>query len=536
MTLSAATPRHLLLGLAVCLAGLIGHAKPAEAQVTAFKQAVAEAAAQDADIAAFYKANDYEGIWTGASGKDAQRRRALFKAMAEAELHGLPAHRYDASGLKARLAEADSPRARGFAEVALSETFVELARNMQTGVLVPRKIDSGIVRKVPYRERSSYLVNFEKSSPEAFFRALPPRSPEYTRLMKAKMEFESRIDRGGFGPKVPAKSLEPGQSGDAVVALRNRLSEMGYMGRSASPDYDGDLQKAVQQFQTDHGLASDGVAGRTTITEINKSAGDRLRSIIVAMERERWNNQDRGSRHVLVNITDYSSRIIDDGKVTFKTRSVVGATNYDRRTPEFSDVMEHMVINPTWNVPRSIATKEYLPQMKRNPNAVGHLKLYDVRGRVVPRSAIDFAKLNARNFPFDVKQPPSRRNALGLVKFMFPNKYNIYLHDTPQKSLFSRETRAFSHGCVRLNDPFDFAYALLARQESDPESFFHARLDTGRETTVKLEQEVPVHIIYRTAVTQAKGKINFRRDVYGRDAKIWDALADAGVVLRAVEG
>jgi len=530
---TAAKPRHFLLGLAVLIAGLIGPSAPAEAQVTAFKQAVAEAAAQDADIAAFYKANGYEAIWTGPERRDTQRRRALFKAIAEADLHGLPAQRYDAPGLRAQLAAAQTPRARGLAEVALSETFVALARDMQTGAVIPGKIDNGIVRKVPYRARSSYLVNFAKSDPDAFFRALPPQTPEYTRLLKAKLDFERR---GGFGPKVPAKSLEPGQSGDAVVALRNRLTAMGYMGHSASPAYDGRLQKAVQQFQTDHGLETDGVAGPSTITEINKSADDRLKSIIVALERERWNNQDRGQRHVLVNITDYSARIIDDGKVTFQTRSVVGATNYDRRTPEFSDVMEHMVINPTWNVPRSIATKEYLPKMKRNPNAAGHLKLYDARGRVVPRSAIDFEKLSAGNFPFDVKQPPSRRNALGLVKFMFPNKYNIYLHDTPQKSLFSRETRAFSHGCVRLNQPFEFAYTLLARQEDDPKAFFHARLDTGRETTVDLEQDVPVHIIYRTAVTQAKGRVNFRRDVYGRDARIWDALADAGVALRPVEG
>ena len=220
--------------------------------------------------------------------------------------------------------------------------------------------------------------------------------------------------------------------------------------------------------------------------------------------------------------------------MTFQTRSVVGHRDLDRRTPEFSDVMEHMVVNPTWNVPRSIATKEYLPMLQRDPNAVGHLTLVDQRGRIIPREMVeDFTQFNERNFPFDMKQAPSRSNALGLVKFMFPNRHNIYLHDTPQKSLFGREARAFSHGCIRLNDPFDFAYALLARQEADPKAFFHARLSTGRETQIDLEEHVPVHLVYRTAFTQAKGRTQFRRDVYGRDARIWDALEAAGVSLGA---
>jgi murein L,D-transpeptidase YcbB/YkuD len=309
---------------------------------------------------------------------------------------------------------------------------------------------------------------------------------------------------------------------------------MGYLDHSISTQYDGTLQAAVQQFQTDHGLAPDGVAGTGTITEINRPAETRLEQVVVAMERERWLNKPRGDRHVLVNITDFTAKIVDNGKVTFQTRSVVGANTSDRRTPEFSDIMEHMVVNPTWNVPRSIATKEYLPMFQKDPNAAPYLNLLDDAGRLVSRADVDFSTMTEKNFPFDVKQPPSRSNALGLVKFMFPNRHNIYLHDTPAKSLFSRERRAFSHGCVRLSDPFDFAYALLAVQEDNPEAVFQRVLATGRETTLPLKVKVPVHLIYRTAFTQAKGRINFRPDVYGRDAKIFQALEDAGVELGAV--
>jgi len=135
-----------------------------------------------------------------------------------------------------------------------------------------------------------------------------------------------------------------------------------------------------------------------------------------------------------------------------------------------------------------------------------------------------------------MRQPPSRSNALGLVKFMFPNKHNIYLHDTPAKSLFARDVRAFSHGCVRLADPFDFAYALLAKQSDDPEGTFKAALNSGKETKIVLKEPVPVHLIYRTAVTNARGHTEYRADIYGRDARIWAALAKAGVVLGGVQG
>ena len=515
---------------------LIGTPDQATAQVTAFKQAVAEGAAKDRDIAAFYRANGYQGIWTGAFGKDASRRKALFAMISKAPVHGLPVARYDPEGLKARLKAAKTPRERGFAEVEMSRTFLRLVRDMQTGMLEPRKIDNGIVRAIPLRDRVSYLTNFAKSNPGGFFKALPPKTPEYARLMKEKMRLERLLAKGGWGGKVPAKALKPGQSGAAVVAMRNRLAAMGYLRRSSAQTYDANIQKAVQQFQNDHGLAADGVAGPGTVQEINRDVEDRLKSVIVAMERERWFNQPRGKRHILVNLTDYTAKIVDNGKVTFQTRSVVGANKSDRRTPEFSDVMEYMVINPTWNVPRSIAVKEYLPMMKRNPNAAAHMNLVDSRGRTVSRSSVNFKAYTARNFPFSIKQPPSRRNALGLVKFMFPNKYNIYLHDTPSKNLFASETRAYSHGCIRLQEPFEFAYMLLAKQTKDPQGEFKRLLNTGRETVVKLEQNVPVHLIYRTAFTQAKGNTQYRRDIYGRDGRIWAALAKAGVVLRAVRG
>lgn len=508
---------------------------PATAQVTAFMQSVASAASNDKALAAFYKANGYKPIWTGNSGRDRSRRQALLRAIQAADDHGLPAKSYDTQFLKANLRQVKSERDLGKVEVELSRLFLRYATDIQTGILTPRKVDSGLVRAVPYRDRAATLANFAKSTPAPYIRQLAPKTPEYTRLMKGKMTLEKTLARGGWGAKVPGKTLKPGATGASVVALRNRLIAMGIMKRSATQTYDASVQQAVQQFQLRHGLNPDGVVGAGTMREINVGPEKRLASVLVAMERERWNNQPLGKRHVWVNLTDFSAKIIDNDKVTFETRSVVGANKEDRRSPEFSDVMEHMVINPSWNVPRSITVKEYLPLMKKNANAAGHLKIIDSRGRTVPRSSINFGAYTEKTFPFAMKQPPSDGNALGLVKFIFPNKYNIYLHDTPAKSLFGRETRAFSHGCIRLHQPFEFAYALLAKQSKDPKGLFHAHLKTGSESVVPLDNPVPVHIDYRTAMGLPKGGLEYRRDVYGRDARIFSALQKAGVVLRAVD-
>jgi len=505
-------------------------------RVTAFKQAVAEAASSDKDIATFYREANYEAVWTGTSAAHTDRRRMLMQAIADAGEHGLPPARYGGDALMVAMQSATNPRDLGVLEVQMSRSLLRLARDLQTGLVVPSEIDKSIVRKVALRDRVEIMNSFVATSPAAFFRSLAPSTSEYTRLMKEKIRLERLLGQGGWGANVPANALAPGDSGPAVVALRNRLISMGYLGRSATQTYDASIQTAVQLFQADHGLTADGVAGPSTMTEVNAPVEDRLKAVIVAMERERWLGEERGKRHILVNLTDFQSKIIDDDRVTFQTRSVIGAVDPAKRTPEFSDMMSYLEINPDWTVPTGIIQRDYLPALQRNPNALAHLQVTDARGRVVPRGAIDFSRYTARTFPFNLRQPPSRSNALGTVKFMFPNPYAIYLHDTPDKSLFSRESRAYSNGCIRLNDPHDFAYALLARQEADPKTFFNRILDSGQQTRVNLTEPVPVHLIYRTAFTTAKGKTNYRRDVYGRDTKIWEALERAGVELRAVQG
>ena len=528
--------RHAVLGALCALFMMAGGAHPVLAQngSSEFMKAVATAAAGDHVIAEFYESTGYRPIWTDRSSKATQRRAAFLKAAGDAPSHGLPAGRYRPEILNINPRRVRSEHDLGRLEVELTRLFLRYARDVQTGILVPGQVDDEIAREVPYRDRAAILSDFSRSSPQAFIRALPPSSQEYAQLRKAKARLERLISRRGWGPKVQSRFLTPGAEGAEVVQLRNRLVAMGYLGRNASRVYDLRMQQAVAVFQFDHGLPVDGVAGPITLREINVEPAKRLSQVIVAMERERWINAPLGDRHVWVNIPDFHVRLVDDGKATFLTRSVVGARGDNRRTPEFSDVMEHLVINPTWYVPRSITVKEYFPRLKVDPNSVSHLTLFDSAGEVVERDSVEFAMFDAKDFPFELKQLPGESNALGVVKFMFPNRHNIYLHDTPHKQLFGEDVRSFSHGCIRLHEPINFAYALLKRQVEDPDVFIQERLEAGDELVVQLEEHVPVHLVYRTAFTQAGGKIQFRPDIYGRDARIWDALKDAGVSLQDI--
>lgn len=524
----------LTFGILTTIATL-SNPHPTTAQgVSPFVQALAEAASGDEAIATFYRDRSYDAIWTDAD--DADRRQVFLTALSHADDHGLPVARYAVPDLVQAYRSAQTEGDRGRLEVRMTRAFLDYSRDMQSGALVPSKVDSGIKREVPLHDPRSNLNQFLAGSPGVFLAGLAPQSAEYAQLVKAKLGLEAQLHAGGWGPSVDAATLGPGQSGDAVVQLRDRLIVMGYLTEASMRDYDTRIEKAVQLFQLDHGLAPDGEADAATLAEINVGPESRLASVLVAMERQRWLNIPRGKRHIWVNLTDFTAKIVDDGKVTFVTRSVVGKDDPDRRTPEFSDMMEHMVVNPSWSVPRSITVKEYLPMMQRNPNAAGHLQLLDRNGRAVSRGAVNFGAYTAANFPFAMRQAPSDGNALGLVKFMFPNQHNIYLHDTPAKSLFDHEVRAYSHGCIRLADPFAFAYALLARQTDDPVNLFQSTLATGAETLVKLDQPVPVHLVYFTAFPSVKGRMNYRRDVYGRDALILQALIEAGVALPDVQG
>ena len=308
------------VGAAVLVLALTVPAGPVAAQTAGrldpFLQAVAVAAAKSDPVAAFYKARDYAPIWTGAD--DAGRRNALLSVLAQAPDHGLPAEMFDPAPLIAAMQAARTEGDRGRIEVRMTEVFLAYARAMQSGVVNPRKIDSAMVREVRQIDPAQMLEGMASADPGVFLHGLAPKAPEYAQLVKAKIGLDRTIAAGGWGATVPAgATLRPGATGPAVVALRDRLIRMGYLGRSFAAEYDAALQRAVQDFQLDHGLEADGIASATTLEEINTPAEDRLKSVLVALERQRWMDFEKGERHIWVNLTDFTAKIIAHRKHTF---------------------------------------------------------------------------------------------------------------------------------------------------------------------------------------------------------------------------
>lgn len=501
------------------------------APLSPFAVALSQTLADSPALLEAYAARSYAPLWLS----DGARREVLFAAFDAAAEQGLAPRRYRVAELRKAVETVSGERDRGILEAKIARSWARYAQDLSHGVLNSKRVDPGLVRAVPRRDPRVDLASFAGADdPSAWLRALAPSDPRYQALLDARAELSRQIVAGGWGAPVPAGTLRPGDKGPGVTALRDRLQKIGYLGAGATARYDGAMQKAVQQWQADLGQKTDGIAGPATLAALNVPLEDRLRAINVALERLRWmNGTALGTRHVWVNITDFSARIVDHGQTVFETVTVVGKNADDFRTPEFSDQMEMIVINPSWHVPRSITVREYLPKMKRNPNAAEQIVLVDKQGRTVPRSEVDFTAYDETNFPYRMKQAPSDDNALGQVKFLFPNPWNIYLHDTPSKALFNEKIRAFSHGCIRIGKPFDLAYELLSQQEADPEGYFQAILKTGKEKTVRLDPPVPVHLVYFTAWPDGSGRIEYRDDIYGRDATIWAALEKAGVELTA---
>ena len=316
-----------------------------------------------------------------------------------------------------------------------------------------------------------------------------------------------------------------------VIPLRKRLLELNILENlSISETFDDELLKSVLLFQENSGLVSDGVIGKKTFQALNLSTETKLIQVMVNLERLRWLNFDFGNQYILINQANYEAKYVNENDTIWKSKVVIGLPDY--QTAEFFDEMTHIIVNPTWHVPKSIAVDEYLPKIQEDPEfLINNEMLLYVRGtnKTIDPNLIDMSVFTVDNFPFEIKQNPGDLNALGQVKFMFPNKHSIYMHDTPMKSLFSKDLRAFSHGCVRLARPFEFANALLSGDETVDNSKFYLALNSSEETRFNLDNRIPVYMSYRTVLFDEFGIINYRPDIYGRDALIYLSLFSFGL-------
>mgnify|MGYP003646676276 CR=1 FL=1 len=496
-----------------------------------------------------YAARDWAPIWLG--DRPARVAASMLAAFEGADAHALPPVA-DAAALRARIdALSDMTGAAAAAETAALDIALSLAAGryggeLASGTLEPRRVD-GEIHVDPQRPDRAALLAALAAAPEPrrALEAMAPADPGYDALRGRLSAFRKLIAEDGWTAPAPdARVLRRGDVGPEVARLRARLIELGdaapelatvvvASNAAAAPPagFDDGLERAVIRFQTRHGLNADGVVGRRTIEAMTDTAADRLRQIAVNLERMRWLNRDLGDRRIVVNQADFTMTLFDQGKEIETMRVVVGKAKR-HRTPEFSDVMTHMVVNPSWNVPRSIATREILPALQSDPSYLDRNNMVLIPKGDVPAPdpyATDWSTYSAGNFPWRVKQAPGAGNSLGRVKFMFPNQFAIYLHDTPARSLFAKDMRAFSHGCVRVERPIDLAHLLLEGQVSDPVGKFQEWRDRGKEIWVKIDNPLQVHLIYRTAwVDPQTGVDQFRADVYGRDATVWAALEKAG--------
>lgn len=490
-------------------------------------------------------------IWTDTAGQPTDAALILVDFLQRAGDHALPASRYDGDQLAARI------RSGGDAELEadLTRAFLAYATDIHSGVLNPQKIDDDLLIEVRQPDANALLTGAaEAANMAAYLNGLAPQDPLYRRLVERYRSFRSVAADEIWGPQIDnGGTLRRGDRSQRVAQARARLTAMGDLdpnafGARASTDgarlaatevttdavgthdpshFDAALEEALKRFQARHGLNQDGLIGPATRAQLNISPRQRAAQIAVNLERMRWLNGQLTDRYILVNAAGFEMWVIEDGRPVFSSR-VINGEKGRWETPEFSEMMTHMVVNPTWYVPMSIARHEILPKLQNDPTYLAKAGMRLV-GADAEAEEIDWRTITPDTFPGRVTQLPGDANALGNVKFMFPNPHSIYLHDTPNKHLFDRDIRDFSHGCVRVEKAHALAEYLLENQTRNPGSHFDEALASGRERHIQLENPLPVILTYRSAWIDSNGIEQFRGDIYERDQVVARALESSGV-------
>ncbi|MBN9023395.1 MAG: L,D-transpeptidase family protein, partial [Rhizobiales bacterium] len=502
-------------------AGYVAMADPLAAAVGAVLATDDVLDKQDAKaIAAFYAARGDRPVWI-ADGTYTPAARAVMDRLANAAEDGLDPADYPLPWLELGAHFQSTPERIAHYDVLLSQSVARYARHAYSGRVTPTKVSANLDYAVKPLDAGDVLALVSASDdPVATLAAYNPPQPEFAALRAELARLRAAESAADALPVVPdGVVLKPGMSDPRVPVLRARLQLA-----SATLDaelYDELLVAAVEDFQGAAGLRQDGIVGRNTLAALNGRQADPVTTVLVNMERWRWMPRYLGDFSVRVNVPEYTLYVYDGQDVAYTTRVVVGKVG--SQTPIFSDEIRHVVVNPYWNVPASIVRNEMLPKIRSGSGLRGYQVYANVRGKfraVDPRS-VNWRKVDARKI--QVRQPPGASNALGQVKFLFPNKHDVYLHDTPSKSLFERDVRAYSHGCVRVMNPWDFAEALLAKSDQISGAAIRKRVGGG-ESWVNLDRHIPVHITYFTAFVDAGGKLQVRDDIYGHDKRVAAAL------------
>ena len=484
----------------------------------------AGSAAARAIVARLYERRGFAPLWD-----DAQRLRSLRTAVDASRTHGLDPRDYHGDLLEALPAGAGD-RTWTERELLATDAFMRLAYHLYFGKADPRDLQGGwnFGRSFDGADPEAALAErLAAPDPAAVLESLAPRLPMYRDLRHALARLREQQQQGGWSAVADGPKLELGASGRRVVQLRARLLASGDLEASAdSTDFDAALDAALRRFQRQHGLEADGVVGPRTLAALNATVGSRIDQLRANLERLRWVARELSGDYLLVDVAGFSAQLTLDGKPAWSARVIVGRPF--RRTPEFRATLKYLVLNPEWNVPPTILREDVLPKVVRDPR---YLARHDMRvldgDRALDPQAIDWAQYSnrPRAFPYQIVQAPGVNNPLGRIKFMFPNEFSVYLHDTPARTLFEKTERAFSSGCIRTEKPLPLAVLLLDDAERWSEPRLREAIAGGKTQTVPVRRQVPVLLLYFTAVAH-DGEVQFRPDLYQRDGPIVEALEE----------
>jgi murein L,D-transpeptidase YcbB/YkuD len=478
----------------------------------------------DAALRQWYGETGFQPLWIGPNGANGKAHDFLV-TLRLARREGLVPGDYPIAEIETRMWA--SPLE---VELLLSKALVHYVSDLRTGRLSARTSYPALFIRPGEIDRLAILrAARDAADIGQAVDAYTPANPSYRRLRRILREYRTIALKGGW-PLIPeGPSLKPEMRDRRVTVLRRRLmatKDLLYAGGETDL-YDEALLQAVERFQKRHGLVVDGIVGRRTLAELNVPVQRRIEQIIVNMERWRWMPNDLGDRYILVNLAGYELEVVEYGAVVMAMRIVTGQPY--RRTPVFSGNMTWLEFNPFWTVPPTIAKHDILPKTRQDPNYLANrnIRVYTGWRNDSPEmdpAAIDWNAVDAKRIPFRFRQDPGPGNALGRVKFMFPNRFNVYLHDTPLRELFKKTVRSFSSGCVRAEDSLELAEYLTADLPGWDRKRIEDVIASRKTTVVKLARPLPVHLTYSTVWFGEGGTIHFRDDVYARDDLMYQAL------------